>query len=233
MPMSDTHLEPRVAKLEEGLGRLTEDVRSLASIVRDQGSTVEKQLSELTIAVTQAAGPKKTDWGTLISAVLLVMAIGSAVFWPLNQTVEENKTAIETLDKSFQTHGQLTLHPVGQALLQRLELQLKDHVENNRQEMEDHLKDAREMHAVMMKDITKQNEYIQRIHDLELAALKEKTQLHDDRLYGRVVKLEDGNSLEIEREKDELQMWRMKALGVAVEPSVGTHTHEVVDQKKD
>ena len=224
------YLEPRVAKLEGQLDRLTEDVRSLASIVRDQGNTVEKQLSELTVAVTQAAGPRKTEWSTIISAVLLIMAIGSAAFWPLNQTVQENKTAIETLNQNFQNHGLLTLHPVGQALVQRLELQLKDHVESNRHEMESHLEDAKEMHSVILKDVTKQIEYVQRIHELELSALKERVQLHDDRLYGRVVTLEDENRIEIERLKDELQMWRLRASGFGINPSVNTHSHEETRQ---
>jgi len=226
----DMNLEPRVAKLEVGLDRLTDDVRSLASIVRDQGSNVEKQLNDLTVAVTQAAGPRKTDWSVIISAVLLVMAIGSAAFWPLNQTVQENKTVIETLNQSFQNHGQLMLHPVGQALVQRLELQLKDHIDANNREMENHIADAKEMHAVMERNFSKQLEYVQRIHDLELNALKERVALHDDRLYGRVVKLEDENRIEIERSKDELQMWRMKAMGVTISPSISTHTHEETRQ---
>jgi hypothetical protein len=226
----DPSLEPRVAKLEVGLERLTEDVRSLASVVRDQGATVEKQLSELTVAVTQAAGPRKTDWSVIISAVLLIMAIGSAAFWPLNQTVQENKVAIETLNQSFQNHGQLMLHPVGQALVQRLELQLKDHVDLNRREMESHLTDAREMHSMIGQNVTKQLEYVQRIHDLELKGLKEKVDLHNDRIYGRVVKLEDQERMEAERDRDELQAWRMKAMGLEIPSTATSHTHGVLTQ---
>lgn len=227
--LTNPHLEPRVAKLEGQLDRLTEDVRSLATIVRDQGITVEKQLSELTVAVTQAAGPRKTDWSMIISAVLLIMAIGSAAFWPLNQTVQENKLALENLNQSFQNHGQLTLHPVGQALLQRLELQLKDHIDVNRREMENHLADAKEMHSIIEKNVTKQIEYIQRIHDLELSDLKEKVDLHNDVLCGRVVKLEDQERLKAERDRDELQIWRLRAMGITVAPTVNTHTHKDVE----
>lgn len=228
---TSTSLEPRVAKLEVSLDRLTEDVRSLALVVRDQGATVEKQLTELTVAVTQAAGPRKTDWSLIISAVLLVMAIGSAAFWPLNQTVQENKIALETLNTTFQDHTKLELHPVGKALLQRLEVQLKEHIDSNKRDMENRLVDIREMHNVMEQNTSTQIGHIQKIHDLELSALKEKIKFQDERLYGRVVKLEDKTSLEVEREKDELQMWRLKAMGVSTSPPVNTHTHEVIEQK--
>lgn len=229
------HLEPRVAKLEGQLDRLTEDVRSLASIVRDQGSNVEKQLSELTVAVTQAAGPKKTDWGTLISAVLLIMAIGSAAFWPLNQTVQENKVSIDSLNEKFIDHSKLSLHPVGQALVQKLELQLKDHVDDNRREFEKYRLDSRDMRSILTESFQKDMLNFNKMYSLEINSLKEKIDLHNERLYGRVVKLEDRNLMEIEREKDELQMWRLKAMGISNTPVINTHTHEVVEQeqKKD
>ena len=106
-------LEPRVAKLEVGLDRLTEDVRSLASIVRDQGTNIEKQLNQLTISVTQAAGPRKTDWSTIIAGIALILAIGSAVFWPLNQTYQDNKQNLQTLEAKFDRHQELQIHSVG------------------------------------------------------------------------------------------------------------------------
>ncbi len=210
----DMNLEPRVAKLEVGLDRLTEDVRSLASIVRDQGSNVEKQLNDLTVAVTQAAGPRKTDWSVIISAVLLVMAIGSAAFWPLNQTAQENKNALEALNQSFQNHSQITMHPVGQAIVQRLEYQLKDHIDSNKQSMESHIADAKEMHQVINNNFSKQIEYIQKIHDLELAALKEKLSLQHDNLYERVVKLERTDETDTTLLKNELQKLRSSMMNV-------------------
>ena len=118
---TSAHLEPRVAKLEVGLDRLTEDVRSLAGIVRDQGSNVEKQLQSLTIAVTQAQAPRKTDWNIIISGGLLVMALGSAVFWPLNQTGQNNKDSIDRLTVKFEQHENLSEHPVGQVMIQQMD----------------------------------------------------------------------------------------------------------------
>ena len=137
MDSNNRQLEPRVAKLEVGLDRLTEDVRSLAGIVRDQGANVEKQLQSLTIAVTEAQAPRKTDWSVIISAVLLMMAIGSAVFWPLNQTSQLNKEAIDKLEIKFEQHEQLQGHPVGVALIQQLDtrvtnLELQNRSDNER-----------------------------------------------------------------------------------------------------
>lgn len=125
------HLEPRVAKLETGLDMLTKDVASLAQIVRDQGTSIENQIRELAVNVTAAAAPRKTDWQTLIALVMLIMAIGSAVFWPLNQTAQENKIALQHIEQKFDTHTQLQLHPVGEALLGRLEGQLVSHVRDD------------------------------------------------------------------------------------------------------
>lgn len=128
------YLEPRVAKLETGLEMLTRDVASLAQIVRDQGSGIEEQIKQLAVGVTQAAAPRRTDWQTMIAGIMLIMAIGTAVVVPLNQTAQENKAAIATMEQKFDTHSQLQLHPVGQALLARLEGQLSDHIKTNMRE---------------------------------------------------------------------------------------------------
>jgi len=141
MDSNNRQLEPRVAKLEVGLDRLTEDVRSLAGIVRDQGANVEKQLQSLTIAVTEAQAPRKTDWSVIISAVLLMMAIGSAIFWPLNQTSQINKEAIDKLEVKFEQHEQLQGHPVGVALIQQLDnrvtnLELQNRTDTEREKDE-------------------------------------------------------------------------------------------------
>jgi hypothetical protein len=147
------------------------------------------------------------------------MAIGSAAFWPLNQTVQENKMALENLKQSFQEHGQLNMHPVGEALVNRIESQFKDHVESNKKEWGVYLENVKELRKVVNDDFNKQLVYIQKIHDLELNSLKERVDLREDRLYGRVVKLENEGGTEVERLKDELQMWRLKSMGVTISPS--------------
>lgn len=131
------HLEPRVAKLETGLDILTRDVASLAQVVRDQGNSIERQIRDLAVGVTQAAAPRRTDWQTLIAFAMLIMAIGSAVFWPLNQTAQNNKTEIKALEQQYDAHAQLQLHPVGQALLGRVEQQLNDHISVARREQDE------------------------------------------------------------------------------------------------
>lgn len=113
---------------------LTKDVASLAQIVRDQGTSIEAQIRDLAVSVTQAAAPRKTDWQTLIALVMLIMAIGSAVFWPLNQTANDNKQAVQRMEQQFHDHSQLQLHPVGQALLGRVEAQVLDHMATNQRE---------------------------------------------------------------------------------------------------
>ena len=124
-------LEPRVARLETGLDILTRDVTNLAGIVREQGSNIEHEIQKLAVGVTQAAAPRKTDWQTILSGLMLIMAIGSAVFWPLNQTAQNNKTDIESVAADFKEHQKLNLHPVGSALLSRLEGQLISHIKDD------------------------------------------------------------------------------------------------------
>ena len=95
----DSHLEPRVAKLEAGLDILTKNVTDLTIAVRDNANNLEGKFERLTIAVTQAQAPKKTDWMSIITGLMLIMAIGSAVFWPLSQTSANNKEDIQRLEQ--------------------------------------------------------------------------------------------------------------------------------------
>ena len=212
---NDPRLEPRVAKLEVGLDRLTEDVRSLAGIVRDQGSNVEKQLQALTIAVTEAQAPKKTDWSVIISAVLLVLALGSAVFWPLNQTAQVNKQAIDNLQVKFEAHQQLDSHPVGAALMLRLEEQLKTHVESNNKEMSDHIAQAQRDHDAIRKEFVSELDSHVKLFDSELKGLTDSTALYLDKLNSHIVRLEEQNAMISSKEHDELMQWRQKAMGLS------------------
>ena len=116
----EVYLEPRVAKLEVGLDRLTDDVRNLALVVREQGTQMEGEIQKLVVAVTQAAGPRATNWGNIIAAVGVALAVGSAIFYPLNQTTQENKIAIERYHTSMVEHQKLDMHPVGQTRIDAL-----------------------------------------------------------------------------------------------------------------
>ncbi len=111
----ELHLEPRVARLETGLESLTKNVSDLANTIRDNNLEVSKQLSALQVSVTTASGPRKTEWSLLLSGGFLILALGSAVFWPLNKATLDNKSAIEMYHSLFVDHEKLELHPVGMA----------------------------------------------------------------------------------------------------------------------
>jgi hypothetical protein len=116
----DTYLEPRVAKLETGLDILTRDVTTLAQVVREQSKNIEREIQSLAVAVSQASGPRKTDWSTVISAIFLIMAIGSAVFWPLNQTVRNTHDGLEKVQAQISEHMAQPSHPVSQVLVDQI-----------------------------------------------------------------------------------------------------------------
>lgn len=198
------YLEPRVAKLEVGMERLTDDVRNLAIVVREQGNQVEQEIQKLVVAVTQAAGPRKTEWSTIIAAAMLVLAIGAAAFWPLNQTVQEQKVFLSTISQKIEDHSKIENHPVGVALINRLEYQIKDVVIDKNKNYED-----------LKLQFRGQIMDLERYNDQKLQFLTEKMNLHDDRLYNRVVALESRNLLDDERERDELDKWRQRAMGLS------------------
>lgn len=124
--MTELHLEPRVARLETGLETLTRNVGELASSIRDNANATNIKLDSLAIAVTQAAAPKKTDWALFISIGFFILALGSAVFWPLNKGLQDNKDTLTQCLSSMVEHGKLDMHPVGQAKVIGLEKALAD-----------------------------------------------------------------------------------------------------------
>lgn len=210
-------LEPRVAKLEVGLDRLTSDVRDLATVVREQGTQMEQQIQQLIVAVTQAAGPKKTDWSTIIAGLALILAIGSAAFWPMNQTVQESKQMIHALEQKYDDHAKITNHPVGEALLQRVEGQIRDLKDMHDRTMSEHITDAKTMHELLGNHF--HDELQLAINGIEgkLKFLEEKVDLHNDRIFQRVMKLEEQHIRDSERERNELDKWRQKAMGLTEE----------------
>jgi len=214
MEEKNDHLEPRVAKLEVGLDRLTEDVRDLAGVVRIQGHSMESEIQKLVIAVTQASGPKKTDWGTVISALFLVMAIGSAVFWPLNQTSQNNKTDIKALADDFRVHSTLTLHPVGQALLGRVEDQLKIHILNNEAEFRLHKEMDDRGFLSLDNKLQKEFSLMTEILKKKQSEIDMQIKLLNDKMCQRVSSLEKQFSDQNESDINELRTWRNKASGL-------------------
>jgi len=218
-------LEPRVAKLEVGLDRLTDDVRDLANVVRAQGSQMEGEIQKLVVAVTQAAGPRKTDWSVIISALLLVMAVGSAVFWPLNQTSENNNTDIKTMSEKFDDHQKLTLHPVGSALIQRLEDRLQTHIADNVIDIE---KLDKKLQAEYMLINSKL--------EIQLHALDNKVQIEMRLLTAaidaRVEVLTRYFNRQDELDQLELRQWRNKASGLIPAPGTNILSPSVLREER-
>lgn len=228
-------LEPRVAKLELGMERLTDDVRDLAQVVRTQGSTMEQEIQKLVVAVTQAQGPKKTDWGVIIAAAGLVLAIGGAAFWPLNQQVQELKAQQATYYTSMVEHQKLDNHPVGAALVKRLEEQFQLHTTQNAKDLSEHIAmDAKEIRLHYHEEL----EFQQKLQDAknqlvesEMKGLREKLELYTDKLYARVVSLENTRLNEADKDKQELLLWRQKAMGLSTPPSVVVPRDQVYPKK--
>ena len=209
-----SYLEPRVVKLEAGLDILTKNVTDLTTAVRENAISLDNKLERLTVAVTEAAAPKKTDWSTIIAAVMMIMAVGAAVLIPLNNTAQENRAEILRLHSTMVEHTKLDMHPVGLALVQRMEENQKMHITEDE-------KSLLEMRVHFHEEMDAELKTIR----LVVEANQQKNDLHNDRVYGRVVKLEDQNRLDSEREKDELQMWRQRAMGLNNNTTPGVHSH--------
>ena len=219
------YLEPRVAKLETGLEMLTRDVASLAQITRDQGGTIEKQLKDLAIGVTLAAAPRKTDWQTILAAIMLVMAIGSAVFWPLNQTAGNNKTALEALEAEYRNHTQLELHPVGKALLAKLQGELDTQVATIRHDNEIQiiswdgkfkLHDDMDRNEFKALDNKLQREFLlaDKVLEQRQIAIEAQIATVNDKIGQRVSALEAVGNRQDAMDLLEVRAWRNKANGL-------------------
>jgi len=220
MKTDPLHLEPRVVKLEAGLDILTKNVTDLTTAVRENAISLDSKLERLTVAVTEAAAPKKTDWSTIIAAVMMVLAVGAAALIPLNNTSQDNKTTIEKNHTTMIEHQKLDMHPVGWALVQRIEDQLKTHILNNEKEFKSHVdNDEKEIERIIThyhEELT----FLRENFENQLKAAKDRNDQFNDKIYSRVVKLEDQNKFDSEREKDELQMWRQKAMGLSTPNAV-------------
>ena len=215
----EQHLEPRVARLEVGLETLTKNVSDLTITIRDNNLEVSRQLASLQVSVTTASGPKRTDWGVILTALGLTLAIGAAVIVPLNNSTKDNKDAILQVQTVISDHTKLTLHPVGQALVQRLEEQIATHTLLNDKAMKEHgERDTREFEAL---DRKLQLEYSLVNANLaaQIAALDVRLQkefgLMQARSDSRLNKLEAVDRAQQELDQQELRQWRAKANGLS------------------
>lgn len=189
---TEQHLEPRVARLETGLETLTRNVSEMAVSMRENSTATNNKIDTLVVAVTQAQAPRRTDWGVIISAIGLILALGAAVLIPLNQTANENK---EDIGKAFAVvtdHMKLDMHPVGQALVHRLEEQVVAHDATYKSQLDTLEKSFRS----------------------ELDAVNKRSEFFSEKLLLRVEKIEGRNMTIDDKDNNELRQWRLKALGL-------------------
>ena len=224
--MSDNtqaHLEPRVARLEVGLETLTKNVSDLTITIRDNNLEVSRQLAALQVSVTTAAGPKRTDWGVILTAIGLILAIGAAVFVPINNSTKDNKDAIMKVQDTMAEHIKLNLHPVGQALVQRLEEQIIAHTLLNDRAMKEHAERDTEEFNALDKKLQLEYSLVNANLAAQTAALDVRlqkefglTQLRND---ARFNKLEADDLAQRDLDQQELRQWRAKANGLSAPAS--------------
>ena len=135
---SNSLLEPRVTRVEAELeaitrdiGILSADVKTMSSASVRQAENMEKEIQGLAVAVTSAAGPRKTDWQTIVGAIGVIMAVGAACLAPLYMRVADVETGIEHQKELFAIHEKLVMHPVGSSRVDALELALREKAVQN------------------------------------------------------------------------------------------------------
>jgi hypothetical protein len=200
-----THLEPRVAKLEAGLDILTRNVTDLTQAVRDNANNLEGKFERLTVAVTQAQAPKKTDWSMVISAVFLILALGSAVFWPLNQISQDNKISIQRLDSQIDAHERIEMHPTGLDKVKNMGEKYDTLVKDNQQNLDKLDKKLQRETELIANEIKSQVSSVSAKYDKEIQNL-------GDRLVNRMNTFDQNQYNNMSKDLDELRMWRLKAL---------------------
>lgn len=114
-------VETRMETVTTSLQNVANDIRDLSAVVRQQGTNIEGQISQLLVAVTQASAPRKTDWQTLIAGVGLILAIGAAAFSPLLLRLNDVQNGLGRLEAREEKHEALPMHPVGMARLDAIE----------------------------------------------------------------------------------------------------------------
>jgi len=212
---NNLHLEPRVAKLEAGLEILTKSVSDLTGTIRDNNSSMEEKIERITVAVTQAQAPRRTDWSVIISAVLLVMAIGSAVFWPLNQTSQDNKVTVSELSKDYSTHVNLDSHSVSAVLLNRLEENFQVLSKDTEERMKLHVDYENRMFTELDKKLQQEYTLITKTTDAQMKNIEDTHTRERKEVFDRIVKLEDSIDQDKREELHELRAWRNKASGLS------------------
>ena len=213
---TEPEFRTRLAVVERDLTTLTADVRDLTKVVRDLATTV-----------TEAKAPRRVDWfplvGAAMSAIVLIMAIGSAVIVPLNGEVNAIKAGQDRQRDRFDVHSMLPLHPVGASKVDNLERmslllteQLRQNLDTLNKQLAAHVIDER--HENEIRDVATKREIelthaiiTTRVADLDMRLQKE-FGLIQERNNSRLVKLEAEYVDQHRADDAELRQWRWRAL---------------------
>lgn len=117
----NTNADNRLTRVETELESLALSMDRLSGLVGTLARDTATQIQALTVAVTTAAGPRKTDWSVVLTGVGLVLAIGAAAFSPMLMQINSNKLETDTMWRTFSEHQKLELHPVGASKVENLE----------------------------------------------------------------------------------------------------------------
>lgn len=197
--------------LQRDIPTLTTDVRALVKTVGD-----------LALMVTEAKAPRRVDWfplvGMIVSVIVLVMAIGSAVIVPLSNQVALLKESQERQRERTDVHTALPLHPMGATrvdALERLSLLLTEQLRQNLDTLDKKLQRETELTTANAKrevELAHAN-VVSRVADLDLRLQKE-FGLTQDRNVARLAKLETIETGQVTADKEELRQWRLQAMRV-------------------
>lgn len=209
-----SHLEPRVARLETGLETLTRNVSDLTVTLREYASETNHKLDTLSVSVTTAAGPRRTDWSVIFAGIALIIAIGAAAIVPLNNSTNDNKSNISRTDDILSDHMKLNLHPVGAALLQRLEEQIVAHTVANERTMKEHIERDVQTFTDLNQKCHTELELVTKNLEQQLDAVNKHLTFFTEKVLIRVEKIDTRNLSIDDKNDDELRQWRNKASGL-------------------
>jgi len=124
--------EPKIASLETALAGLTRDLGTLTTSIQGVSADLasyakgtSEHLRLLGIDVAAAAAPRRADWQVVVAASILVLALSAAVIAPLSLRITDTQASLVRFDREFTEHERQTLHPVGLALMARVEADVK------------------------------------------------------------------------------------------------------------
>jgi hypothetical protein len=133
-------LEPRVAILETSVEQLTNNVEKLV----EHSEKVERSISDLSVLITKASAPRKTDWQTIISFVFLLGTVVSAIYWPLNMRMDfieqrqgDMQAKLQRETELITTRTDRELQNLGDRLLMRLNTADADHNSERQKDLDE------------------------------------------------------------------------------------------------